>query len=100
MSKNVEKQSFTATPSNVQQTIVVVLSQNPSWSVVGNGPTAHHTWRHCSPRAGSPGLGAAQTHSAAGRVQPHRQENRQCDAAAGSLQVHLNHVEEPVTVWK
>lgn len=76
------------------------LSQNPSWSVVGNGPTAHHTWRHCSPRPGSPGLGAAQTHSAAGRVQPHRQENRQCDAAAGSLQVHLNHVEEPVAVWK
>ena len=61
----------------------------------GVGPAAADAGRHPPPRAGAAGLGSAEAHAEAQRVQPRHQEDRQHRPAAGGLQVPVLHAAGP-----
>lgn len=64
-------------------------------SVLGDGSVAADIWWHSSSFRSAACLGPTEAHSAAGRVQPCDQEDRQHSSAVGCVQVHFNHAEEP-----
>lgn len=63
--------------------------------VLGDGSVADDIWWHSSSCPSAACLGPAEAHSAAGRIQPCDQEDRQHGSAVGCVQVHFNHAEEP-----
>lgn len=62
---------------------------------LGDGSVAADIGWHSSSWPSAACLGPTQAHSAAGGVQPCGQEDRQHSSAAGGVQVHFNHAEEP-----